>query len=197
MAAENYILAGLGNPGEKYAGSRHNIGFEVIDAFSAHLKAAVATSKWDALYAKTAVNDATVHLVKPMTYMNLSGRAVSRFVEFYKIPINRLVVVHDDLDMKVGRLKLVRGGGAGGHNGIRSLVDSLGSAEFYRLKIGIGRPGSGSVPAEIPVERFVLTRFSEEENRHISDRFATMVNGLKTLIDGEPLRAMNFLNSFK
>ncbi len=197
MAAETYILAGLGNPGEKYAGSRHNIGFEVIDAFSAEVKTAVAASKWDALYGKAAVEGATVHLVKPMTYMNLSGKAVSRFVDFYKIPLDRLLVVHDDLDMKVGRLKLVRGGGAGGHNGIRSLVASLGGGDFYRLKIGIGRPGSDGVPSEIPVDRFVLTSFADEEYRLIADRLSAVVSGLKTFVVADPLRAMNYLNSFK
>lgn len=197
MASQTYILAGLGNPGEKYAGSRHNIGFEVIDAFSAEVGAGLTTSRWDAVCGKAAVEHATVHLVKPMTYMNLSGRAVSRFVDFYKIPLDRLVVVHDDLDMKVGRLKLVRGGGTGGHNGIRSIVDSLGSGDFYRLKIGIGRPGSGSVPAAIPVEKFVLTRFAEDEFSHIADRLTVVIKGLKTLIGGEPTRAINYLNSFK
>lgn len=197
MASKTYILAGLGNPGEKYSGTRHNIGFEVADEVARSAGMPVSVQKWDALTAKVSFAGATVHIIKPMTYMNLSGKSVVKFMDFYKVPIDQLIVVHDDLDMKVGRLKLVHGGGTGGHNGIRSIVSSLGEKDFYRLKIGIGRPGSGSTPAEMSVEKYVLTKFAGEEKDHIHNRMSEITEGLGKYFQGDPSRSMNFLNSFK
>ena len=197
MEAVPYIFVGLGNPGLKYIHTRHNIGFDVVDAYANAHKAEIVSEKWDGLTAKIKHRGETIHLVKPMTYMNLSGKAVSRYVDFFKVPPERLIVVHDDLDMKLGRLKLVKGGGAGGHNGIRSIISSTGSAEFYRLKIGIGRPGNGQAPEEMPVDRYVLTSFSQPEEEVIQDRMVEIFKGLELFFSGEPSRAMNFLNSFK
>ncbi len=197
MPPDTFFLVGLGNPGAQYSGTRHNIGFDVIDAVAAQDGSAVFSGKWDALAAKVSLWGATLHLVKPQTYMNLSGKAVARFVDFFKIPLSSVIVIHDDLDMKTGRLKLVRGGGAGGHNGIRSIADSIGSPDFYRLKIGIGRPGSGSTPQQMAVERFVLTQFDLEESQLIAERMSEVVVGLKKFIKGDANQAMNFLNSFK
>lgn len=197
MNSETYILVGLGNPGEKYRGTRHNVGFEVVDELARKNGTDISAQKWDALTAKFFFEGATVHIVKPMTYMNLSGKSVARFTDFYKIEPGKLIVVHDDLDMNIGRLKLVHGGGAGGHNGIRSIVNCLGTKEFYRLKIGIGRPGSGSAPAEMAVEKYVLTSFDTAESDHIKNRISDVLKGLERFFQGEPARAMNFLNSFK
>lgn len=197
MGAVPYILVGLGNPGDKYVQTRHNIGFDVIDAFAGSQKAEIVAEKWDGLTAKIKYRDMTIHLVKPMTYMNLSGKSVSRYVDFFKVPPERLMVVHDDLDMKPGRLKLVKGGGTGGHNGIRSIISSIGSPEFYRLKVGIGRPGVGDTPEEMPVDRYVLTSFSRYEAKIIEERMDEILKGLEIFFSGEPSRAMNFLNSFK
>lgn len=197
MPADTFLIVGLGNPGAQYARTRHNIGFDVIDAVAGLDNSAAFNRKWDALAAKISLWGATLHLVKPQTYMNLSGKAVARFVDYFKIPLSSMIVIHDDLDMKTGRLKLVRGGGAGGHNGIRSIVNCIGSSHFYRLKIGIGRPGSGSTPPQMPVERYVLTTFQPEESPLIDERVGEAVNGLRKFVEGDAGRAMNFLNSFK
>ena len=197
MGTVPYILVGLGNPGDKYVQTRHNIGFDVIDAFADAYKTEIVTEKWDGLTTKIKHKDITVHLVKPMTYMNLSGKSVARYVDFFKVPPDNLLVVHDDLDMKPGRLKLVKGGGTGGHNGIRSIVSNIGSPEFYRLKIGIGRPGVGDAPEEMPVDRYVLTSFSRNEAKIFEERMVEILQGLEMFFSGEPSRAMNFLNSFK
>lgn len=197
MAPKNYILVGLGNPGMKYSGTRHNVGFDIADKVASFSGRGIDIEKWDSHTVKISLWDAVIHLVKPMTYMNLSGKAVARFAHFYKIPLDRMIVVHDDLDMNTGRLKLVKGGGAGGHNGIRSIVQSLGDNNFFRLKIGIGRPGNGLTPVEMPVEKYVLTGFSKEENRIIEERVTAVVDGLQLFFQQDYLKSMNFLNSFK
>lgn len=197
MSSDPYIMVGLGNPGAKYNGTRHNIGFEVMDAVAKDKSTAIALEKWESLTGKLVLGSTTVHLVKPMTYMNLSGKAVARFVDFYKVPLEKIIVVHDDLDMNPGRLKVVAGGGTGGHNGIRSIVNHLGGNGFFRLKIGIGRPGTGNTHADIPVDRYVLTPFQNEEASLIRERMVDIINGLELFFAGNVSRAMNFLNSFK
>lgn len=197
MSSDPYIMVGLGNPGTKYQGTRHNIGFEVVDALAKDKDTAVAIEKWDSLTGKVMFEDTTVYLVKPLTYMNLSGKAVARFVDFFKVPLEKIIVIHDDLDMKPGRRKIVSGGGTGGHNGIRSIVTHLGANGFYRLKIGIGRPGSGNAHAGIPVDRYVLTSFQDDELNVIQNRIADILKGLEIFFAGEVSGAMNFLNSFK
>ncbi|MEE4242233.1 MAG: aminoacyl-tRNA hydrolase [Desulfopila sp.] len=197
MSSDTFIITGLGNPGEQYNGTRHNVGFAAVDELNRLAGDGVFLKKWEAATVKVSLWGATVHLVKPLTYMNRSGRAVAGFVDFYKIKPEQLIVIHDDLDMRPGRLKLVSGGGSGGHNGIRSIVDSLGESSFFRLKIGIGRPGSGTTPAQMPVEKYVLTAFNSEEVDIITARYAEIAKGLQLLIENDPLRAMNYLNSFK
>ncbi len=197
MPSDTYILVGLGNPGAKYDGTRHNIGFAVVDAMAGKHNVSIGVQKWDGMSGKIMLGSTTVHLVKPMTYMNVSGKSVTRFVDFFKVPLQRIIVVHDDLDMKPGRLKLVAGGGTGGHNGIRSIVNCLGDNDFYRLKIGIGRPGSGNVHTEFPVERYVLTPFQDDEAKLIQDRMVDILEGLELFFAGDVSRAMNYLNSFK
>lgn len=197
MSSESYILVGLGNPGTQYSGTRHNIGFDVIDAVAGNNNTEVTSQKWDGLTARITLAGATVYLLKPVTFMNLSGKSVAKYMDFYKVPPQRLLVVHDDLDMKTGRLKLVRGGGAGGHNGIRSIVASTGSNSFYRLKIGIGRPGNDNVHADIPVDRYVLTSFAPHEREIIQERMVEIVRGIENFFQGDVHRCMNFINSFK
>jgi PTH1 family peptidyl-tRNA hydrolase len=197
MSEKIYIVVGLGNPGENYSGTRHNIGFEVVDELARRNKKQVINEKWNSQTASIPLWGYVLHLVKPTTYMNLSGKGVARFVKFYKIPPQRLIVVHDDLDMKTGRLKLVEGGGAGGHNGIRSIIDSIGTKDFFRLKIGIGRPGDGVTVADMPVDRYVLTGFNKEEEPIVRERVAIAVDGLEIFIKNGSAKSMNYLNSFK
>ncbi len=197
MGEDTIILVGLGNPGERYSGTRHNIGFMVVDELARQYDCPVALEKWEALSAKISLFDRKICLVKPITYMNLSGKAVSRFVDFYKIPLQNLLVIHDDIDMRLGRVKLTLGGGHGGHNGIRSLVQYLGGKDFYRLKIGIGRPGQDSVHPDISVEDYVLGKMSKEENEKVGGRMETLFQGIRCFFQNDVNKAMNLLNSLK
>lgn len=191
------LVVGLGNPGPGYEHTRHNAGFMIVDALADHLHAPLWKKKWNGLTAEVDFGRARIHLVKPQTYMNRSGDAVRRFALFFKIAPPQILVIHDDLDMPPGRVKLVRGGGDGGHNGIRSLVALLGTKEFYRLKLGIGRPGRGGVHPDFPVERYVLAAFTSEEKQLYATRIKAIVGGLESFVDGDPARAMNVLNSIR
>jgi peptidyl-tRNA hydrolase, PTH1 family len=197
MTEQTYIIAGLGNPGTKYAGTRHNIGFMVVDKLAAGVNVSLDLEKWESFYVRGVILGRKVCLLKPSTYMNCSGRAIAKFVDFYKTPLSRLLVIHDDLDMKLGRIKLTVGGGAGGHNGIRSLIQHMGSRDFYRLKIGIGRPGQDSMHPDISVEDYVLAHFSTEEKKVVDDKMDSLMQGIDFFLQDDISKAMNFLNSFK
>ncbi len=197
MEKKDYIIVGLGNPGEQYCSTRHNVGFFIVDELARRWGSAIFQEKWHAQYLSLAVNEEKVHLVKPVTFMNRSGKAVMQFFRFYKIAPEQLLVIHDDLDMAPGRVKLVKGGGAGGHNGIKSLVEMLGTKEFYRLKIGIGRPGSGLVHADFPVDKYVLSGFPAGELEILQSRYDSLENGIRLFLQGGPAKAMNLLNGLK
>ncbi len=182
-------LAGLGNPGPKYALTRHNMGFMVADAFAQAHSWRFTSSRFNAELAKGEVGGLQVFLIKPQTFMNLSGRAVQLFLSYYKIPPSSLLAIHDDLDMPLGRLKFVRGGGAGGHNGVRSLIESLGTREFPRLKLGIGRPGP-----EFPVDKYVLSSFALTEMDLLEKVIAAAVEGVETFLELGLDHAMNRFN---
>lgn len=197
MEKRDFIIVGLGNPGEQYCSTRHNIGFFVVDELAKRWNTDVSLNKWNAQYVSLLVGKEKVHLVKPVTYMNLSGRAVVNFFRFYKTIPEHLLVIHDDIDMAPGRIKLVKGGGAGGHNGIKSIIETLGSKDFYRLKIGIGRPGNGSIHPEFPVDKYVLGNFTKEELEHLQSRYADLEEGIRLFLLGSPPKAMNLLNGLK
>lgn len=168
-----FLIVGLGNPGEKYSETRHNVGFQVVERLAAHAGASFGESKWKALVCKGAIADHSVIFVKPQTFMNLSGEAVEPIASYYKIAPENIVVVHDDLDLDCGRIKLCVKSGAGGHNGIKSIIQHLGGKSFCRIKIGIGRP-----PHTMPVENYVLAKFNDQELQVVSaaiDRAAEAV----------------------
>lgn len=192
-----FLVVGLGNPGNEYVTTRHNVGFVVVDELSRRLGFSLNQKKWQAYYAQLELWANKLCFLKPDTYMNLSGRAVARFVDFYKVEPERILVVHDDLDMCPGRIKLVAGGGTGGHNGIRSLVQSLGTSDFLRLKLGIGRPGKLNVPSEIPIEKYVLAPFLPEEKILLEQRMDSIEKGIEYLVCDGHAKAMNLLNSIK
>lgn len=192
-----FVIAGLGNPGTGYEHNRHNVGFMFVDHFASRYNLSWSRSKWDGLVIRSLLWGERICLVKPDTYMNRSGRCVAGTANYYNIENERIVVVHDDLDMNPGRIKLVKGGGAGGHNGIRSIVQHLGTNDFYRLKIGIGRPGNSDAHPEMAVEKFVLSDFSEEEHSLIMERIALVEEGMKYLIEGDDKKAMSYLNCIK
>src|SRR5690349_12637056 len=138
----DYLVVGLGNPGSRYARTRHNAGFMVVDRL-AERAGAQFRNKYDGRFTEAQLGDARVALLEPETYMNLSGRPVQKAAAFYKLPPEAVIVVHDDIDLDFDRVRAKAGGGLKGHNGLRSLADSLGTRDFLRVRIGIGRPQRG------------------------------------------------------
>ncbi len=197
VSEEAYLIAGLGNPGSKYDGTRHNVGFRIVDALAARCGDSLTTDKWDALYCRITVAGKRIYILKPQSFMNRSGTPIVRFSKFFKIPEDHLLVIHDDLDMPPGRIKLTATGGHGGHNGIRSAIQCLGTKDFHRLKIGIGRPGQNNIHADIPVERFVLSSLSDGEQKLLDKRIDSILDGVEEFIASGSQKAMNALNSIK
>lgn len=192
-----YIIAGLGNRGSKYDGTRHNVGFMLVDYLAQLHRLEFSPIKWQALAARGHLWGEQVWLVKPQTYMNLSGISVAGVADYYDVDNRNILVVHDDLDMNVGRIKLVDGGGAGGHKGIKSIVQHLGTPDFLRLKIGIGRPGNSDAHPDMPVDKFVVAPFSKEEAMVIEERINNLESGIRLLVQGDVSQAMSILNCLK
>lgn len=152
------FIVGLGNPGRKYKRTRHNIGFMVVDELLLRYKWKLNNKKFNGKYSLEHYNGEKVILLQPQTFMNLSGEAIKEVINYYKIKTENILVIYDDLDLSVGRIRLREKGGHGGHNGVRSVIDHLGTKNFKRLRIGVGRP-AGS----IPVVDYVLAPFSKDE----------------------------------
>ena len=172
------LIVGLGNPGRKYASHRHNVGFGSVDLLAEELNIEIGKRSFGALVGQGSLKGEKLLLAKPQTFMNLSGDAVQPLLGYYKLPHDDLIVVHDDVDIELGKLKVAYQAGHGGHNGIRSIVDNLGGNDFYRVRLGVGRP-----PAMIDTADYVLHPFSEDE-REVSEKL--MKNGsdaIKTLIE--------------
>lgn len=184
-----YLIVGLGNPGLQYADTRHNVGFMMLDYLANDSNVSFSESKWKALTAKTIIWDEQVVLLKPQTFMNASGTAVVAVAQYYKISPDDIIVIHDDLDISLGRIKIVSGGGAGGHKGVRSCIDLLGTKDFPRIKIGIGRPA-----APIPPEKYVLSRFGPDEHAVITRKMAVAVEGARIFMQQGISAAMNAMN---
>ncbi len=182
-------IVGLGNPGIKYAETRHNIGFILIDHLAGIFQISLAAKKWDSLIGKGYIGERQVLLAKPLTYMNRSGLAVAQILSFHKIPPPDLLVVHDDMDIPLGRIKIVRSGGAGGHNGVDSIIETLGTREFPRLKIGIGRP----LPQQKP-EHYVLEPFSFEERSILEETLKKAGKASEVIVRQGIEEAMNLFN---
>lgn len=155
------LIAGLGNPGTRYERDRHNVGWMVVDEL-ARRHGATFKSKFNGRLSETRVGEARVALLKPETYMNESGRSITAAARFFKAAPEEVLVVHDDVDLEVGRLQARLGGGLAGHNGLRSITQSLGTPEFLRLRIGVGRPGRGD-PRD--VADYVLAPFEAHDDR--------------------------------
>ena len=154
MADSRFLLVGLGNPGREYESTRHNIGFFCIDYLASLQGLRVETLKMQGLCGQHRAHGSHLLLVKPQTFMNRSGEWVRSFLEYYKISKEQLLVLHDDIDLSLGRIKMVSRGGAGGHNGIRSIIQHLGTQNFSRMKIGIGRPPVNEQGGGQPVDQF-------------------------------------------
>ena len=163
------LIVGLGNPDIQYNNTRHNIGFFYLDLFANKLNCSFK-EKFNGMYSKIKINNTNVILLKPLTFMNLSGDCVIKFVNYYKINIEDILVIHDDLDLEFGRIKLKENGSSGGHNGIKNIISNLNSENFKRLKIGIGKNGL------IDTKDYVLGKFTEEELKIISGNEKNILN---------------------
>jgi len=172
-----WLIVGLGNPGARYAATPHNLGFMVVDFLAEHHDIPLTKESHEARWGRGFLAGAGVILAQPLTYMNLSGRAVALLMRYFKLENDRLVVVHDDLDLPAGRLKLSRGGGAGGHRGVLSIGEALGTTDFYRVKIGLGRP-----PPLLTPEDFVLTPFPREDWEAVAVLVERAAQAVVTLI---------------
>jgi PTH1 family peptidyl-tRNA hydrolase len=187
-----WLLAGLGNPGARYAGNRHNVGFMVVDQVLRRMDADPARSRMGAELCEAAIGRSKVIFCKPMEFMNTSGAAISRAAGFWKIPPAHVLVVHDDMDLDFGRMKLVEGGGTGGHNGLRSIVASLGTDAFCRLRFGIGRPPPAWEGAD-----FVLADFTTEERKILPDLIEVAAQAAETVVKHGLVPALNKFNRRK
>jgi len=182
------IVVGLGNPGREYVATRHNIGFMAVDTLAERWGVTAWREKFSALMAAHRGAE-PVLLVKPQTYMNLSGQAVAAFVRFYKLTVADVIVVYDDIDLPAGRLRLRPGGGAGGHRGIESLFDHLGSDAFARVRIGVGRP-----PEYMEAADYVLSRFSSEEQPLMDEAIKRAADAVEAILKDGLAKAANEYN---
>jgi len=174
-----FLVYGLGNPGKEYVDTRHNIGFQVIDSIGISFRISIKQYTCKSLYGKlTRPNREEIILIKPQTYMNLSGEAVSECLSKFKVALDQVLIVHDDLDLPYGTLRLKNGGGAGGHKGIKSTIDKLGTGDFYRLKIGIGRPEDSN-----HVVDYVLEKFSSSERKDLPETIIQAASAILDFVD--------------
>ena len=186
MADDLWLVVGLGNPGPKYAGNRHNVGFFVVDLLAERMGARFKAHKGRADVVEGRLGGQRVVLAKPSSYMNLSGGPVASLRDFFKIPIERIVVVHDELDVPFASLRLKRGGGDNGHNGLRSLTQSLGSKEYLRVRWGVGRPPGRQDPAD-----FVLKDFTAAERKELPFHVDRAADAVEALLSGTLEAAQN------
>ena len=185
-----FIIAGLGNPDEKYQGTRHNVGFDVVDRLAEKYQIAVDTKKHRALIGKGVIEGQKVLLVKPQTYMNLSGEAVHEAAQFYKIPADHVLVIYDDVSLPVGKLRVRPTGSAGGHNGIKNIIAHLGTQEFPRIKIGTGAPSGGGAE----MIDWVIGVPSQAERKILVESFENAVKAAEDIIENGCQKAMNDYN---
>lgn len=184
-----YIIVGLGNPTKQYQGTRHNVGFEVIDAIADKYNISVDMRKHRAYCGKGVIAGQTVILVKPQTYMNLSGETVRSLVDYYKIDEEQLIIIYDDVSLDVGQLRIRQKGSAGGHNGVRSIIAHLDTIDFPRIKIGVGQK-----PAGLDLSRYVLERFTKSEQQLMWEGYVRTIEAVEKIVQGEIERAMNVFN---
>ena len=160
------LVAGLGNPGKDYERTRHNVGFMAIDHIAHVFNIPLSNAKFDTVYGRGNIKGIPVILAKPQAFMNRSGPPLQRLADYYRIPWQEILVIHDDIDLAFERLKIKEKGGDGGHRGIRSMVAAFGGGEFIRIRIGVGR-GTGEAEVRADVTGHVLGRFNQEEARHL------------------------------
>jgi peptidyl-tRNA hydrolase, PTH1 family len=185
-----YLIVGLGNPGRAYRKNRHNIGFMLLDRFSEQQGETFSRFEARSLVVKTRHADHRLILAKPQTFMNNSGQSVNSLIRFYKIPLERLLIAYDDVDLPLGKLRLRPTGGSGGHRGMKSIIECLGTDDFPRLRIGIGRP-----PGRMEAADYVLQDFKEEELLLLPDILDGSIKAILTFITDGIDEAMNQFNA--
>ena len=177
-----YVIAGLGNPGKKYEHTRHNMGFLVLDALASRLGVKVSKIKHKALIGEGNIAGEKVLLVKPQTYMNLSGESLREVMSYYKVPIENLIVIYDDLDLEVGTLRIRKKGSAGSHNGMKSVIYCVESQDFARVRIGCG-----PVPEHWDLADFVLSSIPKEEQETMLKAFEEGAKAVEDILSGKPI----------
>lgn len=182
------LIVGLGNPTKEYEKTRHNVGFMVMDAFAKKMNVKISTKKFNGEYVKFKYNQEDIILLKPMTYMNNSGESIIQLMKYFKIDVEDLLVVYDDLDMPVGKLRLRESGSAGGHNGVKSVIAHVGTKNFKRIRVGIDKH------PQIPIVDYVLGRFNSEEQPLINEGIERAVEAIETYLDKGFVVAMNQYN---
>lgn len=185
----DYIIAGLGNPGEKYTRTKHNTGFITLDYISGRANIPVKQLKHMALTGKGVIGGKNVLLMKPQTFMNKSGESIADAARFYKIPPQNIIIIFDDISLEPGQLRIRRKGSDGGHNGIKSIIEHIGE-DFPRIKIGIGAKPN----PDYELADYVLSKLNENEYSKISAEFDKIFNALELIINGEIDKAMNICN---
>ena len=184
-----FLVVGLGNPGRQYQGNRHNVGFRIVDQLAARAGASSPRDKYGAELFEIALGGERVLLCKPMEFMNVSGQAVRQVAGFHKIPAARTIVVHDELDVPFGRLKLGTGGGPGGHNGVRSIIADLGTPDFIRVRVGIDRPPPNWKGAD-----YVLANFTGAEQKELPALIDLAADAVADIVERGLPAAMNKFN---
>ncbi len=191
MSAGISLIVGLGNPGPEYAETRHNAGFRFLERLASRERVSLrAEPRYSGEVAKVRIGSREVWLLAPQTFMNLSGDAVLKLARYYKIPPPEILVVHDELDLPPGVVRLKQGGGAGGHNGLTDIIAKLGAADFMRLRIGVGRPASGAQGAS-----FVLNRAPKAEQALIDEAIDAALRHLDEIVDGKMQQVMTKLHT--
>lgn len=186
---DRWIVLGLGNPGDRYAETRHNAGAMVIEELAGRLGAKLKSHRSGCLVAEGALGGGKLVVARPTSYMNESGRPASQLAKFYKVPAERLIVVHDELDIPFGEIRLKEGGGTAGHNGLKSVASHLHTKDFPRVRFGIGRPRGGDAVD------YVLQRFSGSERKDLPDLLARAGDAVERIMESGTERAMNEFNT--
>lgn len=188
-----FIIVGLGNPTAEYAGTRHNVGFDVIDTIADKYNISVTERKHRAFCGKGIIAGQKVILAKPQTYMNLSGESVRALVDYYKVDVEtQLLIVYDDISLDVGQLRIRKKGSAGGHNGIKNIIQHLGTSVFPRIKVGVGEK-----PKEYDLVDYVLGHFSKDEKETMVEGYQHAAEAVKMIVQDEMDAAMNEFNKKK
>ena len=185
-----FLIVGLGNPGKQYEHTRHNIGFDVMDALAEKYNISISEKKHKALCGKGVINGVKVVLAKPQTYMNLSGESVAELVNYYKMdPEEEMIVIYDDISLAPGNLRIRKKGSAGGHNGIKSIIAHLGTTVFPRIKVGVGEK-----PKNYDLADYVLGHFSKQERELMEEGYEHASDAVEQIVQGEIEAAMNVFN---